>query len=101
MKEVKKIEKYSVAKISAIIHACGGFLVGLFIATTNIANILLQPGFNDSAIVVILFNIGAGFLLGALFFLAFAIAGWVVGWAIAAIYNLAAKKMGGIKIELE
>lgn len=100
VKEVKKINKKSLAKIMALIYGFIGFFIALIVAISTMANIMMQKDFSGSVILVTLFNIGAGLLLGVLSSLVTALIGWLVGYISAGVYNWFAGKMGGVKIEL-
>jgi prepilin signal peptidase PulO-like enzyme (type II secretory pathway) len=100
VKEVKKINKNSLAKIMALIYGFIGFFIALIVAISTMANIMMQTDFSGSVILVTLFNIGAGLLLGVLSSLVTALIGWVIGYIAAGVYNWFAGKMGGVKIEL-
>lgn len=100
MKEIKNINKKSLAKITALIYGLVGFFVALAVAISSMANIIMQKDFQGSVILVTLFNIGAGLLLGILTALLTALVGWVMGYITAGIYNWFAKKVGGVKVEL-
>lgn len=91
----------SLARMIAIFHAIIGFFAGLLIATINVFNILAQVNFNDSALLIIFFNIGAGVALGTIMFFFFIVWGWLIGYIGAVIYNFAAGRFGGIKIEID
>ena len=99
-KEIIKINKISLAKITALIYGWVGFVVALILAVSTMANIMMQKDFSGSIILVILFNVGAGLLLGVITFLVMALIGWMIGYVAAGIYNWFAQKVGGIKIEL-
>jgi len=100
MKEIKNINKISLAKITALIYGLVGFFIALIVAVSTMANIMAQKDFTGSIILVTLFNIGAGLLLGVLSSLVTALIGWIIGYIAAGIYNWFARKVGGIKIEL-
>ena len=100
MKEVKKIDKLSLAKITALIYGLIGFIIAILIAVSTMINIIMQQDFAGSVLLVTLFNSGAGLLLGVLSALLAAAMGFVIGFIAAAIYNIFAKKSGGIEIEL-
>ena len=100
MQEIRYINKNSLAKITALIYGLIGFFIALIVAISTMANIVMQKDFAGSVILVTLFNIGAGLLLGVLSALLTAAVGWVIGYLIAAIYNWYARKAEGIKIEL-
>jgi hypothetical protein len=100
MQEIRYISKNSLAKITALIYGFIGFFISLIVAVSTMANIVMQKDFAGSVILVTLFNVGAGLLLGVLSSLLTAAVGWVIGYIIAGIYNWFARKVGGIKIEL-
>lgn len=100
VKEIKNINKKSLAKIMALIYGFVGFFIALTVAISTMANIMMQKDFSGSVILVTLFNIGAGLLLGIITAFFTAAIGWVFGFISAGIYNWFAKKMGGVKIEL-
>ena len=100
MREIKNINKKSLAKITALVYGLVGFFVALAVAISTMANIMVQKDFSGSIILVTLFNTGAGLLLGVLSALVTALIGWVIGYITAGIYNWFARKTGGIKIEL-
>lgn len=100
MREIKKIDKFSFAKVMALIYGLIAFFTALIVAVITIANIIVQKDFAGSIMIVILFNIGAGLILGILTSLIVAIIGWMIGFIIAGVYNWFSKNAGGIKIEL-
>lgn len=100
VKEIKSINKNSLAKITALIYGLAGFFIALTVAISTMANIMTQKDFSDSIILVTLFNLGAGLLLGVLSALVMALIGWLIGYIIAGIYNWFAGKAGGVRIEL-
>lgn len=100
MKEIKSINKNSLAKMMALIYGLAGFFIALTVAVSTMANIIMQKDFSGSIILVTLFNLGAGLLLGVLSALITALIGWLIGYITAGIYNWFARKVGGIKIEL-
>lgn len=100
MKEIKNINKKSLAKITALIYGLVGFFMALVVALSTAGSIVTSKSFQGSAVLVILYNFGAGLLLGVLTALLTALIGWVMGYIEAGVYNWFAKKVGGIKFEL-
>ena len=100
VKEIKTINKISLAKITALIYGLAGFFIALIVAISTMANIMMQRDFSGSVILVTLFNLGAGLLLGVLSSLVMAVIGYLAGYIMAGVYNWFASKAGGIKIEL-
>ncbi len=99
MKEIKKIDKISLAKITALIYGLIGFFITIFIAISTMLNIIIQQDFSGSILLVTLFNTGAGLLLGIISALVAAVLGFIIGFISAGIYNIFSKKSGGIKLE--
>lgn len=100
MKEIKNIDKKSLAKITALVYGLVGFFMALVVAATTAVSIIANKNFQGSAVLVILYNFGAGLLVGVLAALLTALIGWIMGYAEAGLYNWFAGKVGGIKIEL-
>lgn len=100
MTEIKHINKKSLAKIMALIYGLIGFFIALVVAVSTMANIVMQKDFAGSVILVTLFNVGAGLLLGVLSAILTALVGWIIGYVMAWIYNWFSRKVGGVKIEL-
>lgn len=94
MKSLEKIDVISLAKIQALIGLIFGFLYGVLVFISE--KLVIPPTLNlDSNIQ----PIGAfAFLLGPLIGLIY---GFLAGIFIAFFYNLFAKLVGGIKIELK
>ena len=100
MEEVKKINALSLANIMAGIYATIGFFMAIGVAISTMANIVAQKDFAGSILIVTLFNIGTGILLGLVVALVIGFLGWIFGYVIAILYNMFAKRLGGLKIEL-
>jgi len=100
MKEIKKIKALSVANIMAGIYATIGFFMAIGVAISTMTNIVAQKDFAGSILIVTLFNIGTGILLGLVVALVIGFLGWIFGYVIATLYNIFAKRFGGLKIEL-
>mgnify|MGYP001592287233 CR=1 FL=1 len=100
MTEIKSINHRSLANITALIYGLVGFFIAVIIAISTMANIVLQKDFAGSVILVTVFNIGAGLLLGVLSAILTAAVGWIIGYLLAGIYNWVSKKVGGVKLEL-
>jgi len=100
MMEIKSINKMSLAKITALIYGLVGFFMAMFVAISVMSNIIIGKDYGGSVVLVTLFNVGAGLLLGVLSAVLTAAIGWIMGFIMAGIYNWFSKKAGGIKIEL-
>lgn len=99
--EIKRLDVWSVVKISFFIYGIFGFLFGLFYAAmlTMVGGILGQMGGEFGALRGLTGAVG----IFAAFFMAlfYAVIGAVVTAIFAWIYNLLARGLGGIKFNLE
>lgn len=89
MKEIKKIDVLSFAILQAVVMAIVGLLQALFYAV--VGSFIAMPGSNIAAL---------GFIGIIMFPLVLAISGFFAGAIGAFIYNIAAKWVGGVKINL-
>ena len=99
MKEIKSIDRMSLAKITALIYGLIGFFTALIVAATTAISIIASKDFQGSHALIIVYNFGAGLLVGVLTAFVTAGLGWVIGYIMAIIYNWFAGKVGGIKVE--
>jgi len=97
MKEIKKLDIISCAKIHAVVLAIFGLIVGLFIGAFS----SLISSFSDDADEVGFKFKSFGLFSIIIFPIIYAIAGFIGGLITGAIYNLVAGWVGGIKIELK
>lgn len=93
MKEITKMDVLSVGKVNALVLAILGFIIGLIFAVIGAGASSLAGGG--------LMGSGFGIASIILFPIIYGILGFIVGIISAAIYNLVAKWVGGIKIELK
>ena len=100
MKEVKSINKFSIAKVMGVFYGIIGFITSIILAALVGGNIISQGGFLGSATAIMLFHLGSGVLLGLLSFIVTGAIGWVIGFFTGAIYNCLAKRVGGIRVEM-
>lgn len=101
MIEIKSVNKKSLAKITALAYGLVGFITAMVVAILTMVNIMMKRDFQGSAVLVTLYNVGAGLLLGVLTALLTALIGLIMGYLGGGIYNWFARKVGGIKVELE
>lgn len=101
MREIKKIDKKSLAAIVSVFYGLAGLGVFLAIVISSLLNLILSNEFSGPIFKDILFNLGLGLVAGIVVGLISGVIGWILGFVWAAIYNLVAAKMGGIKIELK
>jgi membrane associated rhomboid family serine protease len=101
MKEIKKIQPSSLAKIAGLFYGIIGFFIAIGVAISAMANIIAQSDFQGSYIMVALFHLGIGILLGLAVSLLIGLLGWIFGFIAASLYNSFSKRIGGIKISLK
>jgi hypothetical protein len=101
MTEIKSISKTTLAKIIGAVYGVIGFFTSIVLALMVGGNIISQASFTGSGLSVFVFHFAAGILIGLLVFILCAAFGWLLGYALAVIYNFTARKIGGIKIEIE
>ena len=96
---VKSIGLFSLAKIMGIIYAFFGFIVGLFFSFFTLMGAVLGSVFSDSPepLVGLIFGVGSVIFFPVLY----GVLGFIGGIISAGIYNLVAKWVGGLEIELE
>ena len=92
MKQIKKIQPKSLANISGAIYFLFGLVFGLIMFGLS-----LLPDMRGEQHMPFLFGFGGLFLLPLLY----GAGGWLGGYVTAFVYNVVAKKVGGIKVELE
>ena len=94
MKKVNRIGAKSLAKVLGLLHASMGFIGGILILIITLATGEQVQG---SGLERILFSVGAPIFLTIFYALIGIIFGFVTAW----IYNLIAKWIGGIELDLE
>ncbi|MEM5812118.1 MAG: hypothetical protein QW286_00190 [Candidatus Aenigmatarchaeota archaeon] len=90
MKELKSIDPLSLGKIVAIVNAVMGFLVGLFVTVFSPFMYMWGP----------LGAAALGLLAIIVFPILFAIIGFITGIIVAFVYNVVAKRFGGVMLDL-
>jgi len=94
MKEVKKLDVMSVAVVTCIIYAVIGLIIGIFGGLfMGMISSVLHGGSSG-------FGMGFGMVMVILYPLMLGFIGFVGGALGAFVYNLVAKRVGGIKMEL-
>lgn len=89
MKTISRIEPLSLGKIYGAVLGVFGFLVGLVVGAFGSRNFGMMG------------SLGFGSLSIVVFPLLYWLLGFVSGYATAWVYNIVAKKIGGIKVELK
>jgi hypothetical protein len=92
MKELKAIDPMSLGKVLAILMAVFGFISGLFAAA--------GMGYATSYIAGPIGGAAVGILAIIVFPVVFAILGFIAGIITAFVYNIIAKRFGGVMLDL-
>lgn len=100
MKEITKIDKKSLSKITAVVVGLLVFFATFCISVLNVFSVASQTDFSGSVFMVFLFNLGSGLIIGVLLGVVVMIPGYLVGYIASLAYDIFAKRFGGIKIEL-
>ena len=89
----------SCAKVMGILYAVGGFLVGLLFTLVSLAGATYGTWREDpgSGAMAILFGVGAVVILPVFY----GVMGAVGGVIVAGMYNLVARLVGGVEIEIQ
>lgn len=97
MTEITRIDVFSVAKVLGILYFLAGILVGLLFACSLLIGLSTDsPGFAPARFGSTGFSLA--FAICTPF--VYALLGFVFGAIGAALYNLIARSLGGIKLEL-
>jgi hypothetical protein len=94
MTKVKRLGVLSVANILGILYAIIGLILGLFIALFSTLGSTFGGDFDP-------LGFGLGFFSIIVFPILYGVMGWIGGVISAGLYNLVAKWVGGIQVELE
>ena len=95
---VRNIGVLSLGKISGLIYAAFGLMVGVLLTPISLLGAL--GGFQEGSAGVLfglLFGVGAIFFLPLLY----GVMGWITGILCALFYNLTARFFGGLELEME
>lgn len=99
---IRRVGVLSVAKISAIIAAVIGLLIGILIFLASLAGPMSSPdsmaGSNDAGMA---WMSGLGALAIVVFPIMYGVVGFIGGAIQGFVYNIAAKFVGGVRIETE
>lgn len=98
MQEVKKVGIWSVAKISLLFGVLFGILYGLYAAFILPSIVAANP---ELAAQFGTMQSGSGLMIFFIVLIYMAVVSFIVGIISALLYNLFAKLVGGVKIELK
>jgi len=95
MQAIKRVDPISAMKVSAVLYAALGVIIGAILSLISMMGFLAAAGSFEEAF-GFLFGAGAIIILPIIY----GVLGAIVGLIGAALYNLAAKFTGGLGIEL-
>jgi len=101
LKEIKKINKLSFANILGIIYAFIGFFSGVLFYLYFLIKTLLRTDMIITSWSSFLSNFSYVLISGLLVSLFSGIMAWFFSLLVASLYNLFARRVGGIKLEIE
>ncbi len=93
---VRRIDPLSLAKVSAVLYALMGFILGCFFGLFSLLGIAADQG-SEPPIAGLIFGAGAVVVFPILY----AVVGFLGSLLMAALYNVAARFIGGIELDLE
>jgi len=93
---VKRIGPLSLAKVSGVLYAIMGLIIGCVLAFVSLLGAAAAPG-AEAPFAGMLFGVGAVFFLPIFY----GVLGFLGSLLMAALYNVAARFAGGIELQLE
>ena len=98
--EVKKVGAWSAAKVMGATYALIGLIFGIFVAVAALLGVLGAAAANSGGLAeAIGFGIGGGLIGIVVLPIFYGIVGLIFGLISAALYNVVARLVGGIRIE--
>jgi hypothetical protein len=97
-REIKKVDPFSLAKVLGILYALLGVIIGLMFAAWGSVMSNLHMAESDETTKTILSFFGIGSII--FFPILYGIIGLVAGVITAALYNVVARWVGGVMIEI-
>jgi hypothetical protein len=96
---VKRLGVFSVAKVSGILYAVMGFIIGIIMSMASLVIGSAFQGLENAPLAAfgVLFGAGAVILLPIFYGLMGFVGGALMGW----LYNIIAQYVGGIEVEFE
>lgn len=95
MKEIKKVDAKSLAKMLGILYFVFGFVAGVFLFVVFV--LIGTDAQEFSQVEAFVFGFGAPIALPVVY----GVLGYVFGFVVAWIYNAIAQSFGGIMVELD
>jgi uncharacterized membrane protein len=99
-KVIREIGVLSLGRVAGIVYACIGLIVGLIVALVSLLGGfagLVSDGGRAAGFLAMCLGAGAVFILPIFY----GVLGSLVGMFVAAIYNVAARLVGGIEITID
>ena len=97
--EIKKVGAWSAAKVMGATYALIGLIFGIFVALAALLGVLGAAANSGGLAEAIGFGIGGGLIGIVVLPIFYGIMGLIVGLISAALYNVVARLVGGIRIE--
>ena len=101
MVELKNYDVVSVGRVVAGMYAIFGAILAIIYFFVIVVVGLIAGASQNNVLLGLVFGILIGLLLGALFVGFYVLVGFMAGIIGSALYNVVAKKLGGIKMEVK
>jgi hypothetical protein len=99
-KVIREIGVLSLGKVAGIVYACIGLLVGMIVAFVSLLGGfagMAHDGGGAAGVIAMFLGAGAVFVFPVLY----GVLGALLGMIVAAIYNVAARLVGGVEITID
>lgn len=99
-KVVREIGVLSLGKVAGIVYACLGLIIGMIVAFVSMLGGfagMTHDGGAVAGLVAMFLGAGAVFVLPVVY----GVLGALIGMVVAAIYNVAARLVGGVEITID
>ena len=101
MVELKNYDVVSVGRVIAGMYAIFGAILAIIYFFVIVVFGLIAGASQNNVLIGLVFGILIGLLLGALFVGFYVLVGFMAGIIGSALYNVVAKKLGGVKMEIK
>ena len=101
MVELKNYDVVSVGRVIAGMYAIFGVILAVIYFFVIVVFGLIAGASQNNVLLGLVFGILIGLLLGALFVGFYVLVGFMAGIIGSALYNVVAKKLGGVKMEIK
>ncbi len=93
-REIRRFEPISVANIAGVSYIFLGLILGVFYAFLGMA--MPAEIFDEMPMFRFMFGVGSIFILPFMY----GVIGWLAGFIGSSLYNVLARKIGGIRLEI-